>query len=192
MTTDHALGADIGARHLAAQSHRCIGAIVSQGSLTSIHVLRGWRDAARALRLPVDPRVHALAVDAPDSVWPSLDETLAQLLATGVTALLVHSDWGALAVLGAAAAQGVRVPDDLGLVAYDDDVASSSTPPLTAVAPPKEEIGRRAEELLLERLERGPSRPVERVQLVPSLVVRASSIRPETPMPAHRVPARAG
>ncbi|GIG30797.1 substrate-binding domain-containing protein [Cellulomonas marina] len=192
VVTDHALGADIAVRHLAAQGHRTIGVLVSHRSPTSLPVLRGWRDATRALRLPVDPKEHAASISAPDSVWPPLEEELLRLRGLGCTALLVQSDWGALAVLAACRSLGLAVPADLALVSYDDEVAASATPALTAVHPPRGDLGRRAVDLLLERLDQGAERAVQRVQLVPSLVVRDSSVQVDTPPTAARVPARAG
>lgn len=177
VTTDHALGADLAVRHLAAQGHRRVGLLVSRGSPTSLHVARGWRSACTALDLDVDPKRHASAVDAPTIAQPVVERALDHLLSQGVTALLVHSDHVALAVLRVCADRGLGVPDDLAVVAYDDEVASRAHPPLTAVRPPREEIGRHAVELLLDRVLHGPERAVQRLQLVPSLVVRSSSVR---------------
>ena len=176
VTTDHTVGADLAVRHLAAQGHRCIGLLVSRGSPTSAQVAAGWRNACAALGLEVTPERHAAAVDAPATRQVVVTEALDRLLAEGVTAILVHSDHVALAVLGACADRGRNVPGELAVVAYDDEVAASGTPPLTAVRPPREEIGRHAVELLLDRIEHGPDRPVQRLQLVPSLVVRESSV----------------
>lgn len=176
VTTDHALGADLAVRHLAGQGHRCVGLLVARRSPTSVHVARGWRSACSALRLDVDPRRHVAAVDVPAAGRAGVEDGLEHLLAGGATALLVHSDEVALTVLRVCADRGVDVPGDLAVVAYDDEVAASGTPPLTAVRPPREEIGRHAVELLLDRVDGGPGRPVQRLQLVPSLVVRESSV----------------
>ncbi|WP_040905354.1 substrate-binding domain-containing protein, partial [Streptomyces griseoflavus] len=72
---------------------------------------------------------------------------------------------------------GVRVPEDCSVVAYDDVVAGLGTTPLTAVAPPKADVGRAAAELLLQRLDapRGAGGPVRRTELLPSLIVRGST-----------------
>jgi DNA-binding LacI/PurR family transcriptional regulator len=68
----------------------------------------------------------------------------------------------------------VRVPDDLALVTYDDEVAALAETPLTAVAPPKREVGRGAAELLVERLGMAGDEPRRHVELLPRLRVRAS------------------
>lgn len=68
---------------------------------------------------------------------------------------------------------GLTVPDDLALVAYDDEIADLADIPLTAVAPPKHLLGRTAAETLLRRLgEPGLAR--HRILLRPSITVRQS------------------
>jgi DNA-binding LacI/PurR family transcriptional regulator len=67
------------------------------------------------------------------------------------------------------------VPGDCSVVAYDDVVAALGSTPLTAIAPPKAEVGRLAAGLLLERL-RGPVQtPPRRITVLPELKVRGST-----------------
>ncbi|HET6860509.1 MAG TPA: substrate-binding domain-containing protein, partial [Streptomyces sp.] len=73
---------------------------------------------------------------------------------------------------------GMRVPQDCSVVAYDDVVAALGSTPLTAVAPPKAEVGRVAAELLLRRLMEPPepgTGGARRVELLPELMVRGSA-----------------
>ena len=78
----------------------------------------------------------------------------------GVTAALIHSDEDAIVLVPKLQARGIRVPDDLALIAYDDEVAGLADVPLTAVAPPKRAVGEQAAKLLLQRLaERRAGRP---------------------------------
>ncbi len=60
-------------------------------------------------------------------------------------------------------------------MAYDDVVAGLATPPLTAVSPPRAEVGRVAAELLLRRLRESAPGPTRRVELLPRLMVRGST-----------------
>lgn len=69
------------------------------------------------------------------------------------------------------------MPQDLSVVAYDDEVAGLFSPPLTAVRPPRTSIGRAAVELIAARLA-DPGRPVHRVVVSPSLRVRESTAAP--------------
>jgi DNA-binding LacI/PurR family transcriptional regulator len=95
------------------------------------------------------------------------------MLLAGLDAALVHTDEDALRLLQALHQRGLRVPDDLALVAYDDEVAALADVPLTAVAPPKRELGEAAVSVLLDRVRSG--RGIHRhLDLLPSLRVRVS------------------
>lgn len=71
---------------------------------------------------------------------------------------------------------GLRIPQDVAVLSFDDvDFFRFSYPPLTAVAQPLEEIGKRAAELLIQRLKKtnGTNKP-QSIELQPELVVRRS------------------
>jgi LacI family transcriptional regulator len=89
-------------------------------------------------------------------------------------AVVVANNRMTLGALEAINEHGVRIPDDLALVGFDDmPWATSVRPPLTAVAQPAEELGRAAAQLLLERL-KDPKRIVRKLVLPTQLMVRAS------------------
>ncbi|MFF7361936.1 substrate-binding domain-containing protein [Streptomyces sp. NPDC008125] len=103
------------------------------------------------------------------------------------TGAVLHGDVDALMLVQRLTESGVRVPQDCSVVAYDDVVAGLGTTPLTAVSPPKAEIGRAAAELLLYRLggSEGATGPVRRTELLPELKVRGSAqalISPHRPI----------
>ncbi|GAA2786318.1 substrate-binding domain-containing protein [Crossiella cryophila] len=91
------------------------------------------------------------------------------------TAAILHGDVDALMLVQQLAEAGIRVPDDCSIVAYDDVVAALGSPPLTAVAPPKAQVGRAAAELLLHRLASSGEWRSRRVELIPDLKVRGST-----------------
>lgn len=173
--TDHAYGAGLAVRHLHAQGHRRVGLVTATSPHADL-IAAGWRATCQELGLPSDDDLVSQAVGFGDEAWEQvLDERMAQVEQTGTTALVVHSDPEAIALLQRCADRGVRVPEDLAVVAYDDEVASMAEPALTAVRPPKSEVGRAAVELLTARLGEGRRRPRRTVSLDPWLVVRASS-----------------
>ena len=87
---------------------------------------------------------------------------------------MVANNLMTLGALQAIHERGVRIPEDLAVVGFDDmPWATSLRPPLTAVAQPAEELGRIAAQLLLERLD-DPKRTVRQVVLPTRLMVRAS------------------
>lgn len=84
------------------------------------------------------------------------------------------NDEMAAGIIAAATTAGIRVPDELAVVGFDDTrVARMTHPPLTTVRVPMSEMGARAIELLCGRLAE-PDRPTVRISLQPELVVRAS------------------
>lgn len=177
VASDHAAGAAMAVQHLYAQGHRRIGLFMSEGSPTAPHVQRGWRDELRSLDLnPKDQllgRANAFTETGRDAV---LDAVLADCRRTGTTAVLIHPDPPALALVQHCLDAGWAVPNDLAVVSYDDEVAHLGQPALTAVRPPKQYVGRLAVELLVARLTEGRRRPAHRVSISPELVVRESSV----------------
>jgi DNA-binding LacI/PurR family transcriptional regulator len=117
----------------------------------------------------------------PDAKLPAsaaaLDAALDRCLAAGVTALLVHADAEAIALVQRCEDRRLSVPGDLSVVAYDDEVAGLFSPALTAVRPPRRSIGRAAVRLVADRLS-DPDRPTHRVVISPSLRIRSSTAVP--------------
>ncbi|HDV5592614.1 TPA: substrate-binding domain-containing protein [Vibrio cholerae] len=90
------------------------------------------------------------------------------------SALFVSNDMMAMGVIQAASQRGLRVPDDLSLIGYDDvHIAKFMTPALTTIHQPKYRLGKAAVDTLLYRLE-NPDTTAQVVQLEPTLVVRNS------------------
>jgi alanine racemase len=91
------------------------------------------------------------------------------------TAVLAMSDAMAIGVLRAARELGLRVPEDMSVVGYDDiDIAQHTNPPLTTVHQPIRQKGESAVRLLLSVVQRRDQRP-EHLRLVTRLIVRAST-----------------
>lgn len=174
-TTAHALGAGLGVRHLVTLGHRQIALVTSRSSPTSVALRRGWRETTEELELPPH---GALDIDVPTYGTPGwariYDAVLHRCRELGVGALLVHSDREAIGMVERARDLGIAVPGELAVVSYDDEVAATSDPPLTAVRPQKHRLGHLAAELALARAAEAGSRPVHRVQLWPTLEVRES------------------
>ena len=90
------------------------------------------------------------------------------------TALLAVSDIVAIGALAAARRRGVRVPDELEIIGFDDiPLAAMTQPPLSTVRQPISEKGRVATRLLIRELDRGG--PPERIVLETELVLRGST-----------------
>lgn len=104
------------------------------------------------------------------------------VLASGATAVIAYNDLVALGVLHRLAARGVRVPDELSVVGYDDvSVASMVSPPLTTVQVPKGKAGVASVDLMLRTLAAAPGDEPEQVVMATGLVVRGSTgVAPRT------------
>lgn len=90
------------------------------------------------------------------------------------TAVFAASDTVAIGVLHALSARGRRVPQDVSVVGFDDlPFARHLSPPLTTVAQPLPEVGARAVEILLTRIDGDPARPARPLPV--RLVERAST-----------------
>ena len=78
-------------------------------------------------------------------------------------------------MLAACDERGIRVPGDLAVIAYDDEVAGLANPALSAVRPAKHAIGEAAVQLMARRMLAPDDWPVHRVQVSPRLVIRDSA-----------------
>ncbi|MET7844905.1 substrate-binding domain-containing protein [Streptomyces sp. NPDC005356] len=180
--SDHVLGSAAAVHHLADVGHKHIALLVRRDSPTAPLVREGYEAAVAARGLTrLEPiEMHPAADPA------GYDAAVKKLLhLRGVRAAIVHNDQDAIGVAQRLRAQEVRIPQDLALVAYEDELAGLTDVPLTAVAPPRRAVGRMAAELLLERLVEGHTaagqpvaeedRPRRHVALVPRLRVREST-----------------
>lgn len=178
VTTDHALGAAMAAHHLAELGHRRLGLITTQDSPTSRKIVSGWRPGCASAN--VTATEHVVADHRSPEFGASAARILDRLKDEGVTGVLIHPDAVALAIVDLALARGLSIPGDLSVIAYDDEIARLGSPALTAVHPPRFELGRTAYDLLLGRLA-DPDRAAHRVLLSPSINLRASAAAPGTP-----------
>ena len=165
-------------RHLAGLGHvRCAFLAGPRGSWSNRERLRGLRAAARSLGselVTIGPMGRA------GSDFPSGAAAANQVLESGATAVLAYNDLVAVGVLSRLAELGVRVPDELSVVGFDDiPLASMVTPPLTTVAAPAELAGRTAVEALIDGMEHPAAQPAAAVRrLATTLVVRGSTAAP--------------
>lgn len=167
--SDHSGGAWDAVAHLHRLGHTRIGLVRRTGANTSIGVTEGYEAACRDLGLEPWLRPLPLRLD-PDSIALTVED----IRDSDMTAVLVFGDREAARLQSQLAARGVRVPEDVAMVSYDDETADLAAVPLTAVAPPKYQLGQLAAEMLLRRIRNGNLTPLEQIQLRPVLVVRES------------------
>ncbi|GAA5059202.1 DNA-binding LacI/PurR family transcriptional regulator [Thermocatellispora tengchongensis] len=176
----HERGVASAMRHLRDLGHTRV-ALVSRGeSQSAAFVRRGWADAvARHGMNPDVPNITGERLGTGPTWEPGGPASvLDELSAAGVTALLCHGDEDALVLLQHARGHGLSIPEDLSLVAYDDELAGLADPPLTAVAPHKEQVGMVAARLLLDLIAGHLGQTPVHIQIEPQLHVRRTTARP--------------
>jgi LacI family transcriptional regulator len=159
--------------HLIELGHRRIGLIAGlEGLSTTAERISGYRDAMRRHGLPVDEQLitstripYAPAQAAVDHLLDGDDPA---------TALVAGNNSMTIRVLRALRERGLTVPGDIALVAFDDfEWSDFFTPRLTVIAQPTRDIGTRAVQLLLSRLD-DPGRAPQAVRLPATFVHRDS------------------
>jgi LacI family transcriptional regulator, galactose operon repressor len=162
--------------HLCEHGHSRVGYIGGPPTLTSgVERLDGYRDAVRELGL-VDRDDY---VQFGEQTWSAhsgataMDRLLA--LAEPPTAVVTSGESFALGALSACRTRGVRVPEDVALVSFDDPpFGDLLDPPLTALRANEEEMGRLAASLLLHAVQASATPQSAEVRLPVDLVVRRS------------------
>ena len=176
VTTNNYQGGLLATRHLIELGHTIIGCITGPSDLTpSAERVTGYSDALKEADLKAKGTLFVRG----DFHVPSGLTAATHLLQQDPrpTALFVCNDLMAIGALHAAAQLGLRVPDDVAIVGFDDiELASYTIPPLTTVCQPKQEIGHTAIQLILDRMA-SPARSPRHEILRPQLMIRASSTR---------------
>lgn len=168
LATTHLLG--LGRKRIAA-----IGLQDKPSSETARLRLRGYMEALAEAGQPFDPR---LAVEVASYRRSCGLQAMQQLLAleSPPDAVFCFNDLLALGAIRALHEAGLRMPEDVAVVGFDDiEEDRFSTPSLTTIAPDKEKIGELAVSLLLARIEESRSGPGERFDVPFRLVVREST-----------------
>jgi LacI family transcriptional regulator len=167
-------GAYAATSHLIDKGHRRIGFINGEPWMeASADRLRGYRRALESAQVPFDASIVR------DGDWLPLQgrrHALDLLSQTPrPTAIFCANDLMAMGALEAAAQCGLRVPEDISIMGYDDqELARYTNPPLSTLVLPNYEMGRRAVELLIDIATRGVGPPAMTVRVDGPLVERAS------------------
>ena len=170
-------GAESAARHVLEAGHRDLAVIVlppTRGQLmntpTAARRLEGYMSAIEEAGAPAPHTITAGTSTASGArAFESLPKGKRR-----PTAVLAMSDMTAIGVIGAAQAAGLRIPEDMSVVGFDDiPTAAWTNPPLTTVRQPIVEKGRLAARLLIQRMK---GKAVDSPKpLMTELVVRRST-----------------
>ena len=160
--------------HLISRGHRRIGAIAGPADyLCSRARLDGYRSALDRAGVPYDPALVRNGDFQHEGGFLRGGELLD--LAERPTAIFAGSDQQALGVYEAARQRGLRIPQDLSVVGFDDlPTARWVSPPLTTVRQPLADMGQVAAEMLCNLIDGVPLRS-QRIELSTELIVREST-----------------
>ena len=169
-------GGMVATEHLIGLGHSRIGAVAGPAEhLCSRARTDGYRSALERAGIPFDPGLTRNADFQHEGGFQRGGELLD--LPDRPTAIFAGSDQQAFGVYEAARQRGLRVPQDLSVVGFDDlPVARWVSPPLTTVRQPLAEMGAAAAGMLGDLIEGIPLRST-RVELSTKLIVRESTAR---------------
>jgi LacI family transcriptional regulator len=172
--SDNLRGGQLATEHLLSLGHRRIALLTGRPDLQSAQLReRGYRHALHAAGVPADETL----IGAGDYDPHVSAATTRQLLATPrpPTALFAANDTSAIAAITVAHDLGLRIPEDLSVVGFDNIPESAlTTPPLTTINQPIRQMGEQSIHLLLQLI-RGETPTTTHITLATNLVIRQST-----------------
>ncbi len=171
---DQIQGAAAGVQHLIDLGHHRIAHIAGPAShRDSTGRLHGYQQVLAANDIPFDPNLVVSGNFQEHSGLLAMEQLLTR--DTSITAVFSANDQMASGARLALYRRGIRVPEDISIIGFDDLFGSSySTPPLTTVRQPGQEMGNAAAQMVLSLLEH---RKLPSLIFTPHLVVRESTTR---------------
>lgn len=173
---DNIRGGYLAAKHLIECGHSAIGFIgVSEHEMADNDRLEGYRRAFRRYGREIDPRFISFG----DFRQQTGYDIITEMIKSGEypDAIFAENDVLAIGILHGIKDSGLRVPEDIALIGFDDIAFSAYQEiQLSTINQPKEQMGITAAEILIDEIDREPGEiPPRRVILEPELIVRASS-----------------
>lgn len=180
ITLDEVQGGRIATEHLIELGHRRIALLRRKPtSALSTQRILGYQHALAVANIPYDPTL-VIECDAGQAAGA---QAMHNLLARREppTAIFTHNDVLAMGVLHAIHSAGLRVPEDISVIGYDDITSAAYfSPPLTTVRSPKAEMGVLAGQTILQLVRQKEPLPIQKITLPVELVIRASTAPPPT------------
>ena len=170
---DNAKGAEMAVSYLAGLGHRKIGYINVKPYITpGIERLDGYKKGLEKAGIPFDPDLVKYSGFSVESSYQKAKELLCQ--ENRPTALLPISNRITIGALKALKDLGLKIPDDISIIGFDDIVmADLLAPSLTVIAQPAYDFGKIGIKILIDSI--GGKEPVKRItNLEPKLIIRES------------------
>ncbi|MDP4098769.1 LacI family transcriptional regulator [Paenibacillus sp. P96] len=176
VVTDDRLGGALAAQHLLELGHTRVAVLSEPARVSSSQErLRGFREVLEKAGHTLEAKQIREATAELNAAKAAVLELLGQ--SDQPTALFCCNDIQAIGALQAAKELNLRVPEELSVIGFDNTIlASVTSPPLTTIAQPIEELGRHAVDLLIEELKE-ERQPARNMVLKPELIVRGSTTK---------------
>ena len=171
-------GGRLATQHLLSLGHRRI-AMIKRETTSALSYLRAvaYRETLIEAGIFPDPALVIESKAGHTAAYSAMQQLLA--LPNPPTAVFTHNDVLAVGAMRAIHDAGLRVPDDISVVGYDNTVNTAYlNPPLTTVKSPVAEMGRQAGQIILKLVDNQRDLPAQTITLPVELVVRASTAPP--------------
>jgi LacI family transcriptional regulator len=180
VAVDDRHGIRLAVRHVIELGHRRIGHVAGPQNLSTGHRRHvSFLETMHGAGLDVAGGYVRFGASFTEEVGARVCAVMLER-APEMTAIVAANDLLAIGCYDALEARGLRCPDDVSIVGFNDmPLIDHLRPPLTSVRVPQREIGQVAADLLLERLG-GNSQTVREILLEPTLVVRGSTAPPRS------------
>lgn len=176
---DNVQGASLAVEHLSALGHHRIAHIAGPvGNVLSTARHDGWRRAMQELDHRIEQNDYFAGDFTLGSGVSAARQWLAQPADQRATAVFCASDECAMGFIGHVTRQGLRVPDDVSVVGFDDiDLSEHFLPSLTTIHQPRRRMGARAAETVIGLIRHENTAGADAAPLPVELVVRGSTAR---------------
>jgi LacI family transcriptional regulator len=182
VSTDDVEGGRLAVQHLLDQGHTTIAVVGGPGNLQQVRDRRLGAELATSRQ---DGSARLLTISTPhldvEAGVRTAEEIVLMPSNERPTAVFAANDLLAIGLLQGFVTAGLRVPDDMAIVGYDDIAfAAAAAVPLSSVRQPRLAIGYRAAELLFDEIaaaDRDESHDHQQIRFTPELVVRRSSAK---------------
>lgn len=180
VVVDDERGSYLATRHLIGLGHRRIAGFFKTDDLQGVRRLRGFMKAHHESALPLRPDAvfQYTTEEKRDQTYRRALAYLQEPEAERPTAFVCYNDELAVWLLEVVRIAGLRVPDDLSIVGFDDSfLATATETKLTTVSHPKFDLGVRAAELLIDMMNGDADDSCGEIVFAPELVVRQSTAK---------------
>jgi GntR family transcriptional regulator of arabinose operon len=178
LRVDDDAGGFMAANYILELGHRKVAGIFKTDDLQGVRRMKGFIRACREQRL--SPEESTIVRYSTEDKGERPQQMLREMLLSDnpPTALVCYNDQLAVSLLDTIRGIGLRIPEDLSIIGYDDSFLATATEiKLTTIEHPKSGLGEKAASLLVAQLEKGSGVSVSKETLyAPKLVVRHSAI----------------